>query len=57
MGLRNALIASPQVGATTGRRQVMVGGTPFSPLYVCVLFLVVWLVGCLGIAARFFKWQ
>ncbi len=38
-------------------RQVMVGGTPFSPLYVCVLFLVVWLVGCLGIAARFFKWQ
>jgi len=38
-------------------RQVMVAGTPFSPLYVCVLFLVVWLVACLGIAARFFKWQ
>jgi ABC-2 type transport system permease protein len=38
-------------------RQVMVGGTPFSPLWVCVAFLMVWLVGCLGIAARFFKWQ
>jgi ABC-2 type transport system permease protein len=38
-------------------RQVMVGGTPFSPLWVCVAFLLVWLVGCLGIAARFFKWQ
>jgi ABC-2 type transport system permease protein len=38
-------------------RQVMVGGTPFSPLWVCVAFLAVWLVGCLGVAARFFKWQ
>jgi ABC-2 type transport system permease protein len=38
-------------------RQVMVAGTPFSPLWVCVAFLVVWLVACLGISARFFKWQ
>jgi ABC-2 type transport system permease protein len=38
-------------------RQVMVAGTPFSPLWVCVAFLVVWLVACLGVAARYFKWQ
>jgi hypothetical protein len=35
----------------------MVGGTPFSPLWVCVAFLAVWLVVCFGIAARFFRWQ
>jgi ABC-2 type transport system permease protein len=38
-------------------RQVMVDGTPFSPLWVCVAFLAVWLVVCLAISARFFKWQ
>ncbi len=38
-------------------RQVMVDGTPFSPLWVCVAFLTVWLVVCLAISARFFKWQ
>jgi ABC-2 type transport system permease protein len=38
-------------------RQVMVDGTPFSPLWVCVAFLVVWLVACLAVSARFFKWQ
>jgi ABC-2 type transport system permease protein len=40
-----------------GLRQVMVDGTPFSPLWVCFAFLAVWLVVCFGIAARFFKWQ
>src|SRR5215212_985826 len=40
-----------------GLRQVMVDGTPFSPLWVCFAVLVVWLVVCFGIAARFFKWQ
>jgi ABC-type multidrug transport system permease subunit len=38
-------------------RQVMVGGTAFSPLWLCFAFLVVWLVVCFGIAARFFRWQ
>jgi ABC-2 type transport system permease protein len=38
-------------------RQVMVDGTPFAPLWFCVAFLGVWLVGCLAIAARWFKWQ
>jgi ABC-2 type transport system permease protein len=40
-----------------GLRQVMVEGTPFAPLWVCFAFLGVWLVVCLGIAARYFKWQ
>jgi ABC-2 type transport system permease protein len=38
-------------------RQVMVDGTPFAPLWVDVTVLVVWLVACFGISARFFKWQ
>jgi len=38
-------------------RQVMVDGTPFAPLWVCVAVLVAWLVACFGIAARYFKWQ
>lgn len=40
-----------------GLRQVMVDGTPFSPLWICFAFLAVWLVVCFGISARFFKWQ
>ena len=38
-------------------RQVMVGGTPFAPLWVDITVLVVWMVACFGIAARYFKWQ
>ncbi|HEU4920277.1 MAG TPA: ABC transporter permease [Candidatus Limnocylindrales bacterium] len=38
-------------------RQVMVDGTPFSPLWVCFAVLAAWLVICFGIAARFFRWQ
>ncbi len=38
-------------------RQVMVGGTAFSPLWFCFAVLVGWTVVCFGISARFFKWQ
>jgi ABC-2 type transport system permease protein len=38
-------------------RQTMVGGTPFQPLAIDALVLGGWLVVCLGIAARFFRWQ
>jgi ABC-2 type transport system permease protein len=38
-------------------RQVMVHGTPFAPLWVCIAFLAGFLVVCFGIAARFFRWQ
>jgi ABC-2 type transport system permease protein len=38
-------------------RQVMVGGAPFTPLWICVAVLVAWLVACFGFAARTFRWQ
>jgi len=38
-------------------RQVMVGGVPFAPLWVCFAVLAGWLVVCFGIAARQFRWQ
>jgi len=38
-------------------RQVMVGGAAFAPLWVCFAVLAAWLVVCLGIAARKFRWQ
>jgi ABC-2 type transport system permease protein len=38
-------------------RQVMVGGAPFAPLWVCAAVLLGWLVICFGIAARKFEWQ
>ena len=40
-----------------GLRQVMVDGTPFSPLWICFAVLVGWLVVCFAIAARYFRWQ
>ncbi|HEX7949941.1 MAG TPA: ABC transporter permease, partial [Candidatus Limnocylindrales bacterium] len=38
-------------------RQVMVGGTPFVPLWADMAILGGWLVACLAISARFFRWQ
>ena len=55
--LKTVARALPLTYLGDGLRQAMVDGTPFSPLWVCVAFLVVWLVVCFGIAARFFKWQ
>jgi ABC-2 type transport system permease protein len=40
-----------------GLRQTMVGGSPFVPLTVGMAILTGWLVVCLGISARFFRWQ
>jgi ABC-2 type transport system permease protein len=37
-------------------RQVMVGGTPFSPLWICIAVLAGFLVACFAISARFFRW-
>src|SRR3954451_13188439 len=55
--LRAVARALPLTYLGDGLRQVMVDGTPFSPLWLCFAFLAVWLVVCFGIAARFFKWQ
>ncbi len=49
--------AMPLTYLGDGLRQVMVDGTPFSPLWICFAVLVGWLVVCFGIAARFFRWQ
>ena len=55
--LRTVARVLPLTYLGDGLRQVMVDGTPFSPLWVCFAFLAVWLVACFAIAARFFKWQ
>ncbi|MGZ8527574.1 MAG: ABC transporter permease [Candidatus Limnocylindrales bacterium] len=38
-------------------RQVMVGGSAYAPLAVCVAILAGWTVVCFGFAARRFQWQ
>jgi ABC-2 type transport system permease protein len=38
-------------------RQVMVGGAPFAPLWLCFAVLGAWLVVCFGIASWKFRWQ
>lgn len=40
-----------------GLRQVMVGSSPFVPLGVGMGILGAWLVACLAISARFFRWE
>jgi ABC-2 type transport system permease protein len=55
--LRTVARALPLTYLGDALRQVMVGGTPFSPLWICFVVLVGWLVVCFGIAARFFRWQ
>jgi ABC-2 type transport system permease protein len=46
----------PLTYLSDGLRQVMVGGTPFSPLWVCFAVLAGFLVLCFAISARFFRW-
>jgi ABC-2 type transport system permease protein len=55
--LRTVARALPLTYLSDGLRQVMVDGTPFSPLWVCFAVLIGWLVVCFGIAARYFRWQ
>jgi ABC-2 type transport system permease protein len=55
--LRTVARAMPLTYLGDALRQVMVNGTPFSPLWVCFAVLVGWLVVCFGVAARFFRWQ
>lgn len=55
--LQTVARAMPLTYLGDGLRQVMVDGTPFSPLWICVAVLVGWLVVCFGVAARFFRWQ
>jgi ABC-2 type transport system permease protein len=49
--------AMPLTYLGDGLRQVMVNGTPVAPLGVDVAILAGWLVVCLAIAARTFRWE
>jgi ABC-2 type transport system permease protein len=49
--------AMPLTYLSDALRQVMVDGTPFSPLWVCFAVLAAFLVICFAISARFFRWQ
>jgi ABC-2 type transport system permease protein len=47
----------PLTYLSDGLRQVMVGGTPFVPLWVCFAILAGFLAICFAISARFFRWS
>ena len=55
--LRQVATLMPLTYLGDALRQVMVGGTPFVPLGVDAAILGGWLVVCLLISARFFRWQ
>ena len=55
--LQSIARAIPLTYLADALRQVMVGGAPFAPLYVCAAVLLGWLVVCFGIASRKFRWQ
>ena len=55
--LKTIARALPLTYLSDALRQVMVDGTPFSPLWVCFAVLAAFLVICFAISARFFRWQ
>ena len=54
--LQTVARALPLTYLSDGLRQAMVGGTPFSPLWVCFAVLIGFLAICFLISARFFRW-
>jgi ABC-2 type transport system permease protein len=55
--LRPVATVLPLTYLADALRQVMVNGSPYAPLTVDVGVLAAWLVVCLGISARFFRWE
>ena len=55
--LQGVARALPLTYLSDGLRQTMVGGTPFSPLWLCFAVLIAFLAICFLISARFFRWQ
>jgi ABC-2 type transport system permease protein len=55
--LQTVARAIPLTYLSDALRQIMVGGAPFAPLWVCAAVLMAWLAVCFGIAARKFRWQ
>ena len=55
--LRGVATFMPLTDLGDALRQTRVGGAPFAPLPLDALILGGWLVACLAISARFFRWQ
>jgi ABC-2 type transport system permease protein len=55
--LRSIATLMPLTYLGDALRQTMVGGIPFVPLGLDLAILAGWLLVCLGISARFFRWQ
>ena len=55
--LRAVARVMPLTYLSDALRQTMVGGAAFSPLWVCFAVLAAFLLACLAISARFFRWQ
>jgi ABC-2 type transport system permease protein len=55
--LRSVATLMPLTYLGDALRQTMVGGIPFVPLGLDVAILGGWLLACLAVSARFFRWQ
>jgi ABC-2 type transport system permease protein len=55
--LQTVARAIPLTYLSDALRQVMVGGAPFAPLWLCAAVLLVWLVVGYAIASVKFRWQ
>jgi len=55
--LQTVARAIPLTYLSDALRQVMVGGAPFAPLWLCAAVLSVWLIGGYAIASMKFRWQ
>ncbi|MET1232551.1 MAG: ABC transporter permease [Candidatus Limnocylindrales bacterium] len=55
--LRGVAVLMPLTYLGDALRQVMVGGVPLVPLAVDVVVLAGWMIACLLISARYFRWQ
>jgi ABC-type multidrug transport system permease subunit len=51
------ITALPLTYLTDAVRQLMVGGAPINAMIINVAVLVVFLIGFLGLAVRFFKYE
>ena len=50
-------LLGPNGAGKTTTVEILFGGTPFAPLWLCVTVLLGFLAVCFGISARFFRWQ
>lgn len=55
--IRPVVVALPLTYLADALRQIMVGATPIYPLSLDLGVLALWLVGCVILAVRFFRWE